>query len=125
LRDGAWGGVAKSALGDVFVAGSYRDTCDFDPDPIGTNEHTSNGESDAYITRFDSSGNFVWVATWGSDSYDGCGIPATNSIGESWIPGGFGNTVDFNPDPVGVEEHTSAGEADVFLVKLLPNGLWE
>jgi len=124
LYDGAYAGVAINALGDVFVGGGYRDECDFDPDPMDTTEHTSAGESDSFISKFDSAGEFYWVRVWGSETYDYCENIATNSSGEVWITGAFYYTIDFNPDPVDIEDHTAFSEDDVYLMKLMPDGLW-
>lgn len=124
LGDDSWGGVAINTLGGVFVGGSFQGICDFDPDPVDILEHTVNGEKDLYISKFDSDGEFYWVRVWGSDTYDWTSGVATNSSGEVWATGGFHNTIDFNPDPVDVEEHTSNGESDIYLMKLMPDGLW-
>ncbi len=122
--DSTWGGVAINTLGNVYIGGRFEATSDFDPDPVDVLEHTSNGQRDAYVSKFDSAGEFYWVSVWGNETYDYSDCVATNSSGEVWISGGFYNTVDFNPDPVDVEEHTSNGEEDVYLMKLMPNGLW-
>ncbi len=119
-------GVADDGFGNVCVTGHFNGTVDFDPG--GGNPHTSNGLSDAFLSKFDSAGNFVWARTWGgSDTEIGLGI-ATDGSGNVCVTGRFHDTVDFAPtDPPCNEDpdvHTSNGGYDVFLTKYLPNGCW-
>jgi hypothetical protein len=100
---------------------------DFDPGP-GEDNHTSNGSPswDAFLSKFDPNGNFVWARTWGgSDNWDGdegYGVAADGS-GNAFVTGYFNETVDFDPGP-GVDNHTSNGGWDVFLSKFPPDGNW-
>ena len=109
-----WGeGVAADGSGNVYVTGYFEDTVDFDPG--GGDPHTSNGERDVYLSKFDSSGNFDWARTWGGSGYDwGEGV-ATDGSGNVYVTGYFEDTVDF--DPAGGDPRTSNGGEDVFLSK--------
>ena len=109
------------------MAGGYAGICDFDPDTADIDSHQSNGEEDCYLSKFDSDGEFLWACTWGGDSAikaDYCRDVAADPTGNSWAVGEFRNTVDFNPDPTEIEEHTSGDAAYIFLLKYLPNGYW-
>ena len=55
----------NDAAGNVYVMGSFRETVDFDPGP-GVYNLTSVGQGDIFISKFDASGNFLWVKTIGS-----------------------------------------------------------
>ena len=55
--------------GNVHAAGDFQGTVDFDPGN-GVDNHTSNGNQDASLSKFDSSGNFMWARTWGGSSDD-------------------------------------------------------
>lgn len=45
-------GIAVDAAGNVYVAGYYYDTIDFDPDPIASYGLTSAGASDIFLVKF-------------------------------------------------------------------------
>jgi len=111
-------GVAVDGFGNVYVTGYFHGTVDFDPG--GVDPHTSNGENDAFLSKFDSSGNFEWAQTWGGIYPDeGCGIAADGS-GYVYVSGSFYDIVDL--DPGGGDPHTSNGSRDVFLSKFDSSG---
>ncbi len=122
----AWSsGVAAGGSGDVYVTGTFLYTVDFDPGS-GADNHTSNGYFDAFVSKFDSSGTFQWAHTWGGSGWDGWdeGYGGTvDGMGSLYVTGSFTYTADFDPGD-GVDNHTSNGLKDVFLVKFLPDGTW-
>ncbi len=123
-----WGGadydsgfsVATDNSGNVFVAGSFQGTVDFDPGS-GADIHASNGESDVFLSKFDSSGTFLWARTWGGGSSDWARSIATAGWGVVYVTGVFSETVDFDPGS-GVDSHASNGSWDVFLTTFDSSG---
>ena len=59
----------SDSLGNVYVTGLFDGTADLDPGP-GIDNHTSNGNWDIYLSKFDASGNFLWARTWGGNDDD-------------------------------------------------------
>jgi hypothetical protein len=121
--------VGADGVGNAFVTGDFEGTdVDFDPGP-GSDLHSSNGDDDAYLTMFDSSGNFVLARTWGStDSEEGYGLFATDP-GTIFVVGYFDSgSVEFAPvgDPCFEDSdiHITNGNEDAFLVKYMPDGCW-
>jgi hypothetical protein len=130
-----WGGgnsdrgysVAVDASANIYTVGMFEWTVDFDPGP-GVDLHTSNAEATAldgaFLSKFDSSGNFQWARTWGGlgcgNAADAYGV-AINDSGDVFVTGIFWGTVDFDPGS-GVEEHTAIGEQDMFLSKFDASG---
>jgi hypothetical protein len=117
-------GVAIGGSNDVYVTGYFKDTVDFDPG-AGVCEHTSNGEWDVFLSKFNSDGEFQWAHTWGGLYEDkGFGV-ATDGSGNAFVTGWFADTVDFNPGP-GVDEHISNSDtfvtSDIFLSKFDSDG---
>jgi len=111
-------GVAVDGSGNVYVTGRFAGAVDFDPG--GGDPHTSNGARDAFLSEFDSSGNFKWARTWGGPGWDeGCGV-ATDGSDAVYITGYFYGTADFEPG--GGDPHTSNGQDDVFLSKFDSSG---
>jgi len=116
------GSSTASSTGDVYVVGCFYETIDFDTGP-GVQEYISNGISDAYLTAVTGDGNFKWARAWGGSDSDLARGIAIDDDGYIYVAGNFGATVDFMPGS-GVENHTSIGDADIFLVKFRPDGNW-
>jgi hypothetical protein len=86
---------------------------------------TSNGSSDIFLSKFDSSGNFEWAGAWGGSNFDEGFEVAVDSMGNAFVAGHFYTTVDFDTDPVDEFPVLSNGENDGFLSKFDPTGNFE
>jgi hypothetical protein len=123
-----WGGsdedhgysIAIDGSGYAYITGSFGYTVDFDPGP-GVDNHTSNGVWDAFLSKFDPNGNFIWARTWGGPSLTVGLSVAIDGYGDTYTTGWFIGTVDFDPG-LGMDTHTSNGSYDVFLSKFDPSG---
>jgi hypothetical protein len=113
-------GVAIDGCGDVYIMGYFNSTVDFDPGS-GVDEHTSNGDRDVFLNKFDSNGELQWARTWGGFDWDGGVGVAIDGDGNVYVTGYFFGAADFDPGP-GVDEHTPNGLDDIFLSKLDSNG---
>ena len=113
--------VAMDDSGTALVTGSFAGTSDFDPGS-GVDSHESNGWDDCFLSKFDSSGNFLWARIWGSDWWDTSPSVAIDVWGDAFVTGCFSNTVDFDPSG-GVDNHI-ANNMGTFLVKFPPDGNW-
>jgi len=114
--------IAIDSAGNVYITGFFSGTVDFDPG-TGVDNHTSNGNWDIYLCKFDAGGNFLLARTWGSNSMDrGAGI-AIDRWNNVYVVGPFQGTADFDPGP-GVDNHTSnAGTMNnPFISKFDANG---
>ena len=116
--------VSVDSVGNIYVAGYFSNTCDFDPGP-GTANLVSAGGRDVYIAKYSADGNFVWVRGFGASSDDQALDVTVDSAGNVAIVGFFSGTVDVDPGP-DVVNLTSTGTTDGFVVKYDPNGnlLW-
>ncbi len=106
--------------GDFYLGGSYRNTVDFDPGSAVLNRSSSFGTNDIFITKYNSSGAFQWVRTYGQRNFEGARDICEDSQGNLYITGEFEGTVDFNPPQL--DTLSSAGATDAFILKLDPNG---
>ena len=107
----------------VFVGGGFQGLCDLDPG-TGVKEYESQGYDDAYLSRFDASGNLVWVRVWGDCDYDEVFSIDDDANGFVYACGEFGGTIDFDPG-TGIYELESNGTMpDPYLMQLKSTGLW-
>lgn len=112
--------LSIDAFGNVYTTGNFRGTSDFDPGS-GVFNLVSSGNSDIFISKLDSSGNFVWAKRMGGAENDGGRGITTDLNGSVYVIGDYRDTVDFNPGSA-VFNMVSAGGTDVFVCKLDSNG---
>ena len=110
-------GLVYHSDNGVMVTGVFSDTVDFNPGS-GTGIHT--GQDKIFLLYLDHNGNYVWSGSYGSINIMPnnmvTGIAADN-LGNVYSTGWFYETVDFDCGP-GTAEKTSAGDADIFLLKI-------
>lgn len=114
--------MTLDAQGNVYTTGAYEGgAIDLDPGPdvfpLGWS-----GYYDAYISKTDASGNFVWAKTISAPIYEGGIDICTDPFGNVFTSGYFFGTVDFDPGP-GVNPLKSNGNQDIFLLKLSQNNV--
>jgi Ig-like domain CHU_C associated/Secretion system C-terminal sorting domain/Beta-propeller repeat len=105
---------------NVYYAGVFEGTVDFDPSVTITNL-TGVGSSDAFISKLDSLGKFVWATAIGGNSGDGAKDVASDAFGNVYLTGYYGNTADFDPSAA-VANLTAVGLTDFFILKLTGAG---
>jgi hypothetical protein len=109
--------LATDAAGDhIWVGGEYSQS-------ITVNGITYNavGLADAYIAKYDSSGNVLWFKTFGSTEEDICLSVAADAAGNCYFTGFYVGDLDYNGQAL-----PSAGLWDIFAGKIDPSGnlLW-
>ncbi|UOK42815.1 MULTISPECIES: T9SS type A sorting domain-containing protein [Flavobacterium] len=105
--------------GEVYVAGSFEGTSDFDPS-AATNNITSAGNNDIFIAKYDTNGNCLWAKAMGGTSRDEAMAIALDGSGQIHITGYTGGG-DFDPS-VAVTNLSPTGETDIFIAKYDSNG---
>ena len=116
-------GVAVDGSGNVYVTGAFQLSVDFDPGAGTTNLTSTTGMwADGFVSKLDSSGNFVWARRWGSTVYDyGYGV-AVDGSGTVHVTGSFQGTVDFDPGAGTTSLVSSLTCAVAILLKLDSSG---
>ncbi len=124
LNDYASGGVSIDGSDNIYVAGEFMATADFDPG-TGYDPHTAVGDSDSFMTKLDSVGEHQWTTTWGGGGYEGFywGALALDDYQHIYITGSFSDTVDFEPG-FGIDEYSANGITDIYLARFLADGTW-
>lgn len=109
--------ICTDASGNVYSAGTFSGTADFDPGASVYNLTSTAGGTDMYISKLNSSGVFQWAVRIGNASTEYLNGLATDPSGNVYATGSFSGTVDFNPSAT-ITNLASAGGRDIFVLKL-------
>ncbi len=100
---------------NLYIAGSFEDTIDFDPDTNLIHNISSTGNMDMFVLKLDSAGNFAWAKGIGgiqSDIITGLRYNADETI---YLLGSFSDTVDFDPGPDTLYLNSTGMDDKVFI----------
>jgi hypothetical protein len=106
--------VVVDGVGDVIVTGEFTGTIDCGG---GALTSATNFRPDIFLAKYDSNGNHIWSKRFGGTSADvptALCVDASNNI---FLTGSFFLSVNFGGGVL-----TSAGQNDIFLLKLTPAG---
>ena len=112
--------IAMDHEGNVIVTGSFHETADFDPGP-NVFPLSAGVDGDAYITKLDANGEFIWAIQITGDAFNEIRSVKTDASNNIFVTGLFEETADFDPTD-GVSVLTSNGLEDIFLAKYTPEG---
>lgn len=109
-------GIALDGSADVVITGELHGSIDFGGGPL-----VSAGNGDAFLAKFDAAGQHVWSKLFGDANAQAGFAVVAEASGNVVATGSFDGQVDFGSGPM-----LSAGNGDIFLTKLDPNGghLW-
>ncbi len=90
--------IKLDASNNVYVAGRFTDTVDFNPG-TGTASFISHGGFDIFLAKYDNNGIFQWVNTFGDSLNDQAWDVAINNVtGNALITGVYGSySMDMDP----------------------------
>jgi len=112
--------INVDVAGNVYTAGIFSGTSDFDPGS-GTFGLTSINGFNVFVSKLDVSGSFVWAKQFTGQSDVSSHSIAFDAAGNILIAGDFLGTVDFDPGS-GTSNLTSVNGADNFVCKLDTSG---
>ncbi|MCC7302139.1 MAG: SBBP repeat-containing protein [Bacteroidia bacterium] len=114
-------GITIDDSGYVYTTGHFNGVADFDPGSgtynVASTIFNSSYTDDAFISKLDSSGNFVWAKKLGGIYADYGRAVAVDTLFGVYTAGYFVGTVDFDPD-MGVFNIASYGNQDAFVQKM-------
>jgi hypothetical protein len=114
--------IVIDSSGNVYTAGFFCGTVDFDPGAGVYNLTSSVGGTgnNVFISKLDASGNFLWTRDFGSTtaSLDEAYAIATDDEGNVYTTGQFTGTADFDPGTSIFNLTSSGSSCDVFISKL-------
>ncbi len=104
--------------GNIFTAGIFMGTVDFDPGTgVNNLSVTATGfDWDVFVSKLDSGGNFQWARKLGSKNFEDCKAIGLDRWGQPYITGYFSGTLDFDPG-TGTYPLTALG-SDMYVAKL-------
>ena len=100
--------IMVDVAGAVYLTGYFGQTASF-----GSTVLSSAGSSDVFVTKLGSLGTLEWAKGFGSTENDGGSRIISDTQGDVYVAGYFRGTVNFGGTTL-----TSAGGADVFLMKI-------
>lgn len=89
--------LGVDARKNVYTAGNYEYTNDFDPGPGIYNLTSVTPAMDIYISKLDSYGKLIWAKSLGGKGDDFLGDLAVDAVGNLYCSGTFFDTADFDP----------------------------
>lgn len=104
--------VAADTTGNAYLTGYFSSNAAFDTMVV-----VGSGSADAFISKADKSGKFLWVKQDGGSMNDYAWGITSDHIGNSAIAGYFEGTMQ-----IGGTSLVSAGNTDVFLISYNTNG---
>jgi hypothetical protein len=111
--------IAVGSNGNVYSAGTFNGTADFDPG-ASTFNMTAGTIGDTYISALDVNGDFIWAKQI-AGGFNQAHNLVTTPTNDLLVVGQFNGTKDFDPN-VGVFNMTSAGSSDIYIQKLSSAG---
>lgn len=122
LGPGYGGGhsIAVDSLGDLYIAGLFSLTVDFDPG-IDITTLTAFEGPDPFILKLKTDGTLDWVKQIQASETTIINSLTLDHTANIYITGSFSDTVDFNYG-LGVDTFISMGTSDVFIQKITTDG---
>jgi Domain of unknown function (DUF4347)/Beta-propeller repeat len=91
-------GISVDSRGNVYTTGYFYGTADFDPGSSISNLTTGVHDTNIFISKLDSRGNFAWAKNIGGNRDDQAMDIVVDSSDNLYITGYFEDLVDFDPD---------------------------
>ncbi len=81
---------------NIYLSGTFNSTVDFDPDSTAVHALTAVDDTDIFLCKLDSLGEFEWVKNMGGTACTGLDLGINNEL---IIAGTFNDTTDVDPGP--------------------------
>lgn len=112
--------------GNLFLAGYFQGTVDFDPGSAVRNLTATNSGGDIYVAKFDDAGVFQWVRAVSTilPTSDPALYLDVDSLGNVFIAGEYEVSAALGPFNL-INADSSPGNRDVFAASLDPDGTFQ
>jgi hypothetical protein len=117
--------IRTNTMNEVYLLGNFEGTVDLDPGP-GVFQLTSVWDRDAFISKLDSNGDFIWARQFGDSAFvDETSKLGIDSQGNLYVTGSFLGSMDFDTGPGSYSMTSQAMDRDIFILKLDHDGNFE
>ena len=113
--------VAIDSDGNIYVAGIFAGTTDFDPGP-GAVPLTAPVSGTVFVVKLDSTGSLLWARAFGQSNGERPVSLAVSQSQDVFVAGSFSVAADFDPGSTAFNLTPTNDSADTFVVKLDENG---
>jgi len=111
--------------GNLYAAGIFTGTVDFNPHIIISDEKTSEGAYDVFISKYDGNGAYLWTKTFGGTSNVMVNalniLEGANSYNGIYLAGKYLETADFDPSSSS-DTYTASDSYDSYVTLLNLDG---
>lgn len=90
--------IRIDASSNLYIGGRFSGTVDFDPDAT-TATLTSYGSFDVFLSKWNSSGNYLWAQQFGGTSNDMDQSMTVDANENVFLTGTYSGVADFDPGP--------------------------
>jgi len=113
--------IALDASGNVYTAGSFEQTVDFDPGAATYTLSSYTTTDDIFVSKLDAAGNFVWAKKMGGTGGESAKAITIDHLGNVYTTGSYNGSADFDPGPASFPSTSNSSE-DIFISKLDASG---
>jgi hypothetical protein len=122
LQIGTGGRSASDSQGNVYVAGTFSATEDFDPGPATVAITPSNSSPDAFLAKWSAAGELLWVKQFGGSGSESVSAISVDGSGNASLVGEFYGRVDFDPGPNQVFLTADSSSSNVYIAQFSSDG---
>ena len=116
--------IAVDTAGNIYVAGAFLGTVDFNPSNQTSYQVSSSGELDGFVAKYDNNGNFNWIKRQGGSLLDIANGVALDITGNVYVTGVFKSS-NFESQGAGTQFSAPGGVEDIFIAKYDNTGFFQ
>jgi hypothetical protein len=117
-------GIAVESSGNICLTGRFGETVDFDPGD-GTFELRASRSIDAFVTKLDQDGNFIWAHKIGGNNSEVAYSLTLDVKGNIYVGGTFSSSdCDFDPGSEMCSLNSKSGSAYVLILNGSGDFIW-
>jgi hypothetical protein len=113
--------VAADADGNSYIAGTFGGTVDFNIRRSGTFELDA-ADGPGFVAKYDAGGRLQWAQQIGEGGGATPAVVAPDPFGGVLLVGTYAGSADLSVDPDAAFRQNAAGNRDIFVIKLYPDG---
>lgn len=114
--------IKVDASGNIYLAGNFIGTCDFDPGTPIVNLTSTAGTYDPFVMKINANGNLAWAGLFEGPDDEQLMDMDIDGVGNMYTTGYFSTSIDLDPGN-GTTSYTTNGVEDIFYTKINTTGV--